>query len=157
MKRKSENLDVSTKSKKVKLDSDEFEKRLPFLQPFAQPLAGKKLTKRLFKLMDRASEMKLLRRGVKEVVKSLRKGEKGICVLAGDVTPFDVISHIPVFCEENEVLYCYVIDKASLGLASKTKRPTSVVFIPEGVKQSAEKEYKKCEKEIISLVPVKTT
>lgn len=130
--------------------------------------------KRLFKLMERASEMKMLRRGVKEVVKALRKGEKGfvelytcvrveltieysICVLAGDVTPFDVISHIPVFCEENEVLYCYVVDKASLGLASKTKRPTSVVFIPIAVKQKAEKEYTKCERDMVNLVPVKTT
>ncbi|KAK4524605.1 hypothetical protein GAYE_SCF04G2506 [Galdieria yellowstonensis] len=157
MKRKTENEHQTDSSKKAKVDSDEFEKRLAFVQPFAQPLAGKKLTKRLFKLMELASEMKMLRRGVKEVVKALRKGEKGICVLAGDVTPFDVISHIPVFCEENEVLYCYVVDKASLGLASKTKRPTSVVFIPVAVKQKAEKHYVKCEKDLIQLVPVKTT
>eukprot|EP00871_Galdieria_phlegrea_P002749 jgi/Galph1/3475/GphlegSOOS_G2181.1 len=105
-------------------------------------------------LIFRASEIKCLKRGVKEVVKSLRKGEKGICVLAGDVSPFDVISHIPVFCEENNVHYCYVLDKASLGLASKTKRPTSVVLIPIVMKERAEKEYVKCERDIMKMTPL---
>ena len=51
---------------------------------------------------------KKLRRGVKDVVKSIRKGAKGICVIAADVSPVDVISHIPILCEENEIPYIYV-------------------------------------------------
>ena len=45
----------------------------------AVPLASSKLTKRLYKLSKKASASKMLKRGVKEVVKALRKGEKG-CV-----------------------------------------------------------------------------
>ena len=29
-------------------------------------------------------------------------------VLAGDVSPIDVISHFPVLCEDNNLPYCYV-------------------------------------------------
>ena len=29
-------------------------------------------------------------------------------MLAGDVSPIDVISHLPVLCEDNKVPYCYV-------------------------------------------------
>ena len=28
---------------------------------------------------------------------------KGLCVIAGDISPIGVISHLPVFCEENSV------------------------------------------------------
>ena len=50
----------------------------------AVPLAGKKLTKKLFKVSKKAAASKILKRGVKEVVKALRKsdGFKG-CVSGG--------------------------------------------------------------------------
>jgi len=66
---------------------------------------------------------------VREVVKAIRKGQRGITVIAGDVSPIDVLSHIPVFCEENDIPYMFVPSKQELGIASQTKRPTSVVLI----------------------------
>ena len=39
-----------------------------------------------------------LKRGVKDVVKAIKKGVKGICIIAADVSPVDVISHIPILC-----------------------------------------------------------
>ena len=55
--------------------------------------------------------MKALKRGVKEVVKAVRKGSKGTCIIAGDVSPIDVLSHVPVLCEDNEVPYVFVPSK----------------------------------------------
>ena len=49
--------------------------------------------------------------------------------MAGDISPIDVITHIPVLCEDNEIPYCYVPSKEDLGSAGSTKRPTSVVMI----------------------------
>lgn len=34
-----------------------------------------------------------------------------LCIIAGDISPIDVISHLPVFCEENEVPYVFVTSK----------------------------------------------
>jgi len=99
------------------------------VSPIARPLAGKKLTKRILKLVKKASKEKSVRRGVKEVVKAIRKKEKGICILAGDISPIDVISHVPVLCEDNSIPYCYVPSKEDLGAASQTKRPTSCTLI----------------------------
>jgi H/ACA ribonucleoprotein complex subunit 2 len=76
-----------------------------------------------------ASKTKSVRRGVKEVVKAVRKGEKGVCVIAGDISPIDVISHLPVLCEDNSVSYIFVPSKEALGTAGQTKRPTSCVLI----------------------------
>ena len=41
----------------------------------------------------------------------------------------DVISHIPVLCEDHAVPYIYVNSRVDLGESSQTKRPTSVVMI----------------------------
>ncbi|XP_078355085.1 H/ACA ribonucleoprotein complex subunit 2-like protein [Oculina patagonica] len=56
------------------VDYEELVKRVCAI---AKPLAGRKLTKRLYKTVKKASKSKSLRRGVKEVSKALRKGEKG--------------------------------------------------------------------------------
>jgi H/ACA ribonucleoprotein complex subunit 2 len=67
-------------------------------------------------------------------------------VIAGDVSPMDVITHLPVLCEEAGVPYVYVPSKTDLGLAATTKRPTSVVMIIPGGKKNDEEafsEYKK--------------
>ena len=109
-----------------------YETRLESISAIALPLASKKLTKKLLKTVKKASKQKYLKRGVKEVVKGLRKGSKGLVIIAGDINPIDVISHVPVLCEDSNVAYVYVPSKEDLGMAGITKRPTSVVMIVEG-------------------------
>jgi H/ACA ribonucleoprotein complex subunit 2 len=85
---------------------------------------------------------KCLKRGVKEVVKALRKSpvtnasastlSNGLVVLAADISPMDVISHIPVLCEDHGIPYIFVSSRAELGAAGATKRPTSVVMVMPG-------------------------
>lgn len=89
--------------------------------------------------------MKHVRRGVKEVAKALRKGEKGLVIIAGDISPLDVISHMPVLCEDSNVPYIFVPSKEQLGEASSTKRPTSVTMVVLGGKNKdtkAAEDYK---------------
>ena len=52
-----------------------------------------------------------------------------LLVLAGDISPEDVISHLPVLAEDHGVPYVFVTSRAELGAAGATKRPTSVVMI----------------------------
>ncbi|ORY99927.1 50S ribosomal protein L30e-like protein [Syncephalastrum racemosum] len=116
-----------------------------WVSPIAHPLADKKLSKKLFKTVTGASKVKHVRRGVKEVQKALRKGEKGLVVLAADVSPIDVTSHFPVFCEEKDVPYIFVTSREQLGQASSTRRPTSVAMVVLGGKSkdmNAAVEYK---------------
>ncbi|KAK3595835.1 hypothetical protein CHS0354_014655 [Potamilus streckersoni] len=106
-----------------------WEEKIRFLCPIAQPLASRKLTKRLYKVVKKASKHKQLRKGVREVQKFVRKGERGILLLAGDVSPVDVISHMPVVCEENNIPYCYTPSKDDLGAACGSKRQTCMLLI----------------------------
>lgn len=36
-----------------------------------------------------------------------------VCLIAGDISPIDVITPLPVLCEDNDVPYIYVPSKAS--------------------------------------------
>ncbi|XVF49821.1 hypothetical protein PTKIN_Ptkin04bG0046900 [Pterospermum kingtungense] len=104
-------------------------KKLLAVSPIAKPLAGKKLCKKTLKLVRRAAEQKCLKRGVKEVVKSIRRGHKGLCVIAGNISPIDVITHVPILCEEADIPYVYVPSKEDLATAGATKRPTCCVLV----------------------------
>ncbi|PHH91602.1 hypothetical protein CDD83_11071 [Cordyceps sp. RAO-2017] len=108
--------------------------------PFAVPMADEKGTKKVYKTIRKAAKNGSLKRGVKEVVKALRKSAPsapghtsfpGVVVIAGDISPHDVISPIPVLCEDHNVPYVFVASRAELGASAKTKRPTSVVMLTE--------------------------
>jgi H/ACA ribonucleoprotein complex subunit 2 len=56
----------------------------------------------------------------------------GLVILSADISPIDVISHIPVTCEERGIPYMYVKSRLALGMAANTKRATSCVMITPG-------------------------
>jgi H/ACA ribonucleoprotein complex subunit 2 len=162
------------------------------LVPFAAPLADDKVAKKVLKSVKKgmhhsthvppplrgdasekwpnfspAAKNKTLKRGVKEVVKSLRKSPAGaanitgcgVVILAADISPMDVISHIPVLCEDHNVPYIFVNSRAELGAAGNTKRPTSVVMVSEkrtgGEKEEkieGEDEFADVYKDLVKLV-----
>ncbi|KAJ5753143.1 H/ACA ribonucleoprotein complex subunit NHP2 [Penicillium odoratum] len=117
------------------------------LVPFANPLVEDKNAKKVLKSVKKAAVNKSLKRGVKEVVKALRKSAipaanatieipSGVVILAADISPMDVISHIPVLCEDHGIPYVFVSSRAELGASAATKRPTSVVMVtPKSAKK----------------------
>jgi len=106
-----------------------YEERVANVNKASKPLSSRKQTKKIYKLVSKTTKARKMRRGVREVVKSIRKGMKGICVLAGDVSPIDVISHIPVYCEQKDIPYIFVPSRRDLGGAALSKRPTSAILI----------------------------
>jgi H/ACA ribonucleoprotein complex subunit 2 len=74
----------------------------------------------------------------------------------------DVISHIPVLCEDHNIPYIYVTSRQQLGEASSTKRPTSVVMVAKerhykagtkpAEKSEEEQEHEKSYDELLKLV-----
>jgi H/ACA ribonucleoprotein complex subunit 2 len=153
-------------------DADTAEVLLGALVPFAFPLAeDAKEVKKILKTVKKSAKTKTLRRGVKEVVKALRKSETSapsssdisnppaIVIIAADISPMDVISHLPVLCEDHNIPYIYIKSRAELGEASATKRPTSVVMITreknkkgKEVKDSDVEEFEAAYADLVKLV-----
>ena len=146
----------SKKDKKEKPEEDgtlggDYKTRL-FVSPIADPLASDKLCKKLLKLTKKAMKEKIVKRGVKETVKAVRKGAKGVVIIAADISPIDVLSHLPVLCEDKSVPYMFVKSRAEIGEACKTKRPTSCVMICKPDKKKNEEvleSYEECSKKIV--------
>eukprot|EP00026_Physarum_polycephalum_P020256 Phypoly_transcript_22727.p1 GENE.Phypoly_transcript_22727~~Phypoly_transcript_22727.p1 ORF type:complete len:174 (+),score=39.43 Phypoly_transcript_22727:61-522(+) len=130
------------------------------LAPIATPLADRKLTKRLLKLVKQSIEAKELKRGVKQCVKFIRKEEpttkNRLAILGGDVSPIDVVAHIPVMCEDRDIPYIYIASRQQLGQAAGTKRPTSIVLVTLTDNSSNKKLFKKCKETVQEVQPIKT-
>ncbi|XP_052481261.1 H/ACA ribonucleoprotein complex subunit 2-like protein [Gossypium raimondii] len=77
--------------------------------------------------MEITAEHKCLKRGVKEVVKSISRGHKGMLNHVPSI--FYVITHVPILCEEADIPYVYVPSKEDLATAGATKRPTCCVLV----------------------------
>ena len=68
-------------------------------------------------------------------------------MLAADITPIDIISHLPVLSEEAQIPYVFVASKEELGQASSTKRPTSCVMVCPSMKARKRKTEDENEKD----------
>jgi H/ACA ribonucleoprotein complex subunit 2 len=77
--------------------------------------------------------------------------------MAADISPMDVLTHIPILVEESQNAYVFVPSKELLGHASSTKRPTSCVMIcpdmaKKGKKVEGAEDYKEAYDELLSEV-----
>lgn len=109
-----------------------YEEQLNYVNVIASPMAPKKLAKRLYKLIKKASENKgFLCHGLKDVQASIRKGQTGLAVFAGDVTPIEVMCHMPAVCEEKNIPYVYTPSRDDLGLAMGVRRSCLMMLIKD--------------------------
>lgn len=124
-----------------------YEDKLKFVSCIAKPMASKKLTKKLYKLIKKGSKHKgFVRNGLKDVQARIRKGESGLVIFAGDVTPVDVMCHMPAVCEEKSLSYCYTPSRQDLGTAMGVKRGCLMVMVRE------HEDYKELYQEMLSEV-----
>ena len=77
-----------------------------------------------------------------------------VVVIAADISPIDVLSHLPILCEDRHIPYIYVKSRAEIGEACKTKRPTSCVLIQTPSKdQKVKKSYDRCNELVTAKNP----
>ncbi|KAJ8254676.1 hypothetical protein GJAV_G00195940 [Gymnothorax javanicus] len=139
----------ATEEEATETTQKSYQELIANVNPIAQPLAPRKLSKKLYKCVKKASKLKQVRRGVKEVQKFINKGETGIVVLAGDTLPIDVYCHLPIMCEDRNLPYAYIPSKVDLGSSAGSKRPTCVIMIkPHEEYQAA---YDECLEEVSAL------
>jgi len=147
------------KKEKVAENGDEtvtegpsYEDKLKFVSVIAKPMASKKLTKKVYKVIKKGSKHKTyVRNGLKDVQSRIRKGETGIVVFAGDVTPIEVMCHMPAVCEEKSLPYVYTPSRQDLGTAMGVKRGCLMVMVREH--EDYKELYDELAQEISSLPP----
>ena len=96
----------------------------------------------------------------KSLTNPIGDAPRSVVVIAADISPMDVISHIPVLCEDHHVPYIFVTSRTELGAAGSTKRPTSVVMIgrdkgskkKDAEKEEGEEDWSDVYKDLIKVV-----
>ena len=70
-----------------------------------------------------------IRKGANEATKALEKGQAKLVVYAEDVTPKEIIMHLPLLCKEKNVPCVEVSKKDDLGAAAGLPVATAAVAI----------------------------
>jgi len=100
----------------------------PAFVPYEVP---KELAEKALEAIAMAAASGKLRRGMNEATKAIERGITKLVIMAEDVSPEEILMHIPVLCKEKEVPYTYVTSKEELGKASGITVPTSCIAITE--------------------------
>ncbi|CAG9759736.1 unnamed protein product [Ceutorhynchus assimilis] len=80
--------------------------------------------------VDQKSKHKTyIRCGLKDVQTRIRKGESGLVIFAGDVSPLEIMCHLPGVCEDKDIPYVYTPSRKDLGAALGVKRGCLTVLI----------------------------
>ncbi|MFX0059517.1 MAG: ribosomal L7Ae/L30e/S12e/Gadd45 family protein [Candidatus Hodarchaeota archaeon] len=70
-----------------------------------------------------------IRKGMNEVTKSIERNVAKIVVMAEDVSPPEILFHIPLLCEEKMVPYGYISTKKELGNVVRLNISASAIAI----------------------------
>jgi large subunit ribosomal protein L7Ae len=98
---------------------------------FVKYQSSKELTEKVVEAVTIAKASGKIRKGVNETTKAIERGIAKLVVVAEDVTPEEILMHLPVICEEKKVPLAYISSKEELGKASGIDVPTSSIAIVE--------------------------
>ena len=96
------------------------------------------LADQLFDLVGMGVDQGKIKKGTNEVTKVIERGEALLVVMAEDVSPPELLAHIPLLCGEKRVAFGYVGKKAELGRSVGLKKDTAAVVIT-GLEKGREK------------------
>ena len=72
-------------------------------------------------------------KGANEVTKAIEKGSAKLVVYAGDVSPKEIVMHLPLLCKEKNVICVEISKKEDLGAAAGLPvATTAVAVVKEG-------------------------
>ena len=75
-------------------------------------------------ILEKATKVKA---GLNEVTKAVERGTAKLVVLAEDITPAELVMHIPLICEEKNIPCSYIATRKEIGRASCRERVFAVV------------------------------
>ena len=92
------------------------------------------LVGKILELVTIARESGKVKKGVNETTKSVERKTAKLVVIAEDVSPEEIVMHLPKLCEEKDITYVYVPAKKDLGQAVGIKVSTTSVAIEDAGK-----------------------
>lgn len=89
------------------------------------------MSEKAFEAVELAKKTGKIKKGTNEVTKMIEKGKAKLVVVAQDVSPKEIIMHLPLLCKEKNIPYVEVPSKEELGAAAGMGVGTGAVAITE--------------------------
>jgi len=91
----------------------------------------KEIIDKTLEAVELAANSGKIKKGINEVTKAVEREKAELVIIAGDVSPKEIVMHIPLLCDEKKIAYLHVPTKQALGDAVGLKVPSSAVAIVE--------------------------
>src|SRR5690349_18252589 len=89
----------------------------------------KELGTQIYEAVEKARSTGKIAKGANEVTKQVERGVAKFVVMAEDVSPEEILAHLPILCEEKGIPYGYVPSKAELGNAAGLAVGTAAIAV----------------------------
>lgn len=99
---------------------------MPMFVRFETP---KELSTQTYEALEKARTTGRIAKGANEVTKNVERGTAKFVVMAEDVSPEEILAHVPLLCEEKGIPYGYVPSKAELGAAAGLPVGTAAIAV----------------------------
>lgn len=100
----------------------------PYFVKFETP---KEVSEAAYEVLRQASRSGKVRKGTNETTKAIERGQAKLVVIAEDVTPPEVVAHLPLLCEEKKIPYVFVPNKDQIGPAIGINVSTAAAAVLE--------------------------
>lgn len=90
---------------------------------------SKELQDLAYELIEKARDNGKIGKGANETTKHVERNQAKLVVMAEDVSPEEILAHMPILCEEKNIPYTYVPSKEELGSAAGLDTSTSAVAV----------------------------
>ena len=71
----------------------------------------------IYELVEKAAKTGKVEKGTNEVTKAIERGTAKLVVYAGDVSPKEIVQHLPILCKEKNIICIEADKKDKLGIS----------------------------------------
>ncbi|WEL23163.1 50S ribosomal protein L7Ae [Candidatus Nanohalovita haloferacivicina] len=87
------------------------------------------LAEQTYDAVEKAADTGKVVKGTNEVTKAIERNNADLVVIAGNVSPEEIVMHLPALSEERDISYTFVPDKEELGLAAGLEVQTAAAAV----------------------------
>ncbi len=93
----------------------------------------KEIADRQLMLLERVRKDGKIRVGINEVTKAIERSTAKFVLIASDVSPAEIVMHLPVICREKKIPFSFVATRKELGeKAGLEVQTTAIAIVDEG-------------------------
>jgi large subunit ribosomal protein L7Ae len=82
-----------------------------------------------YEAVEKTRDTGKIKKGTNEVTKQVERGQAKLVVMASDVSPEEILVHMPVLCQEKNVPYTYVPSRMDLGRSAGLNTGTACLAL----------------------------